>query len=275
MAESESPRALSEPPITLVLPYFNEAGYIAATLESLAVQTDRRFALVLVDNASTDNSAKIARQSCKGMLDVSTEFMTEEQAGKIFALRSGIAAVRTRYVATLDADTIYPVDYVARMLREFEEGENVAAVLAFDLPAGAEPVASSKQRLFADFLPSKCHTGGFGQAFDASKLAECGGFDPELWPYVLEDHEIIHRIGKLGRLAYAADHICYPSDRRNDRSDCSWTFAERVLYKVMPASVMDWLFYKFLAGRFERRGLRNIKLRDQGWQNSEESIGAG
>ena len=255
--------------LTLVMPYYNEAGYITPTLHSIAQQTDRRFQLVLVNNASTDESEQLARKACQSMTDIAVQFLDENQPAKIFALQTGLAEAGTAYVATLDADTIYPPDYVARILREFAAGEGVAAVLAFDHLAGVEGLqATSRQRLFADYFPSKCHTGGFGQAFDRAMLEECGGVDPERWPYVLEDHEIIHRIGKLGSLAYAPDHICAPSDRRSDRSDCSWTTFERIAYKLMPAARMDWFFYSFLTKRFERRGLRNIKLRDQAWLKS-------
>lgn len=255
--------------LTLVMPYYNEAGYITRTLRSIAQQTDRRFQMILVNNASTDESEQLAREACRSMSDIAVQFLSEDHPGKIFALRTGLAEAATPYVATMDADTIYPPDYVARILREFAARKGVAAVLAFDRPAGAETLlATSRQRLFADYFPGKCHTGGFGQAFDRIMLEQCGGFASDLWPYVLEDHEIIHRIGKLGSLAYAPDHVCSPSDRRSDRSDCSWTTFERIAYKLMPAARMDWFFYAFLANRFERRGLRNIKLRDQAWQDS-------
>lgn len=262
---------MSEPLITLVLPYYNEADYLPATLASLAAQSDRRFRLVLVDNNSTDSSAGLARDGSAAMPDIGVEFLTEAQPGKIFALRTGIASVRTPWLATLDADTIYPPNYVARILREVAAQPPAVCVLAFGLPAGAPETASSRLRFYADFLPRKCHTGGYGQAFNTAALAEAGGFDPQRWPFVLEDHEIIHRMLGQGTLAYAIDHVCYPSDRRSDRSDCSWTVLERVLYKLMPQRWMDWFFYSFLAQRFSRRGLSNIKLRDQQWQSGGQA----
>ena len=272
MFESEGVRAVSKALITLVLPYYNEAEFIVATLTSLAKQTDRRFELTLVNNASTDESEALARDACTAMPDIKVSFLSEAEPGKIFALRTGIAAASTRYVATLDADTIYPPDYVARTLSGFSDRAGVAAVLAFDRLAREPEKASAKQKLFADYLPRKCHTGGFGQAFDAILLAESGGFDPQKWPYVLEDHEIVHRIGKLGDLVYPDGHVCYPSDRRSDRSDCSWTLSERIFYKLMPQAGMDWFFYRFLAGRFEARGLRNVKLRDQSRQPDQAPV---
>ena len=45
----------------VVVPFHNEAAGMLATLDALAAQSDTDFALVLVDNASTDHSAAVAR----------------------------------------------------------------------------------------------------------------------------------------------------------------------------------------------------------------------
>lgn len=268
---------MSDASITLVLPYYNEVDFLPGTLASLAAQSDRRFKLVLVDNASTDGSAEVARTACSSLVDVEVMHLTEAQPGKLFALITGLAACDTTFVATLDADTIYPADYVARTIALFGSSPEIVSVLAFGL-VGQAPVeadaAPRLQLLYSDYLPNKCHTGGFGQAFRLAELREVGGFDPEIWPYVLEDHEIIHRIGQRGRLAYERQHVCYPSDRREGaRDDCSWTLFERFLYKSLPNAAMDWFFYDFLATRFEKRGLNNIKLRRKIWQEKDVQSG--
>jgi glycosyltransferase involved in cell wall biosynthesis len=253
--------------VTFVLPYYNEVAYLGATLASLAAQKDRRFSLILIDNASTDGSEDIARNVCSSeMPDISVSFLQELRPGKIFALATGVKATTSPYVATVDADTIYPPDFCSRTIGMFNQKDAPVAVLAFALDKPDTVTPPLKSRIFAQIQPNKCHSGGFGQAFDRAQLHAVGGFDPDLWPYVLEDHEIIHRIGKLGRIAYSDEHVCYPSDRRSDRNDCSWTSFERVLYKLTPRPLMNWFFYNFLAQRFERRGLQNVQLRQKNWE---------
>jgi len=254
---------------TLVLPYYNEEDYIAKTIISLAGQVDRRFALILVDNGSTDRSLEIAREAASKLNDIVVTFIEETTPGKVNALRTGLDHCETRYVGTIDADTIYPPNYVGRALRIMQRPSAPVCALAFALPLGG--VNSSQHRklaAFAKWIPEKCHTGGFGQTFDRQILESVGGFDPQRWPFVLEDHEIIHAIAKLGPLGYDPKHVCYPSDRRANRSSCSWTLGERVLYKIMPRQLMDAYFYKILGPRFERRGLRNIALRERQWLTS-------
>lgn len=253
--------------ITFVLPYYNEAAFIAATLESLARQDDRRFALVLVDNASTDGSAEIARDAVRlGLADIAVTWLDEPRPGKIHALETGLAAVTTELTGTLDADTIYPWAYVSRILALMDAHPAAAAVLALR-GAGERPAHSSwlQSRLF----PAKCHGGGWGQSFRTAALRRAGGFTAAIWPWVLEDHEIMARVGRLGILAYHRRHVCAPSDRRQDRSGVNWTIFERLLYKFVPAAWLPRFFHDFLGPRFERRGMRNVNLREQSWQPNQ------
>ena len=252
--------------LTIILPFFNEVDFLPATLNSLQRQTDRNFSLLLVDNNSTDGGAELASEIWRGSDDIQMSVLTEKRQGKIFALQTGLANVATRYVATVDADTHYPEDYVARIRRGFRSPE-AAAVIAYNVGSDKQAGPSFKQRFFARVTPAKCHSGGCAQAFNTMSLRAVGGFDPARWPYVLEDHEIIHRIGKQGRLVYANDHVCYPSDRRSDRGGCSWTALERIAYKMLPETAMDWFFYRYLAGRFARDGKLNDRLADQPWQD--------
>jgi glycosyltransferase involved in cell wall biosynthesis len=250
--------------LTIVLCFYNEEQWIARTLASLATQTDRRFSLILVDNGSTDGSVAAARSALKGMADIDARFISEPVAGKIHALRAGTMAAGTRYVATIDADTIYPPHYTATLLAMFARRPDASCAIGFGLPPnGVDGWTHRKLRFFAWALPRKCHSGGYAQAFDTARLMASGGFDAKRWPYVLEDHEIVNAIAKSGPILYHRDLYCFPSDRRSDRSAVGWTLAERIAYKLLPVAVMDRFFYNFLAGRFLRRGAANVALRNQ------------
>jgi glycosyltransferase involved in cell wall biosynthesis len=253
--------------ITFVLPYYNEAGFVGRAVASLQAQSDRRFALVLVDNASTDQGPEEARAAAKAFTDVDVRFLAEAEPGKLFALRTGCAAVETEFVGTLDADTVYPPDYVAKTLALFDGNPGAVAAFAFDRPLDAvdQRVPLSKW-LQVRLFPSHCHTGGYGQAFRTKELKAVGGFDPRIWPFVLEDHEVVQRIGRHGRLAYRRDHVCHTSDRRQDRTAVNWTLFERLLYKLLPDAAMDWFFHRYLRRRFAQRGMGTLRLREQAWK---------
>ena len=256
--------------VTFVLPFFNEEGFIGDTIACLARQTDRRFAIVLVNNHSQDKGDEEARAALDAMPDIQATILHEEQPGKVLALCRGLDAVETPFVGTMDADTHYPPEYVARVLAGFLRHPGASAVLALNSNPEESVSAHRARRLQVRLFPRRCHTGGFGQTFRTQALREAGGFDLKRWPFVLEDHEIVHRLAKLGPLIHPAGHLCHTSDRRSDRSSVTWTMWERLLYKLLPDRAMDWFFYSFLARRFSRRGLSNIRLREQQWR--EDSV---
>ncbi len=257
--------------ISLVLPYYNEVGFIEATLSSIAGQRCRDFVLILVNNASSDESEAICRTLTSTWNDIHVVHCQEHEPGKIHALRHGIAKVETTVFATLDADTIYPPDYVGFISAQFAIHQDSVMVMAADI-YGNSAAPAQRMRCWAILLlsklfPHKCHTGAFGQAFRTREFREAGGYDPNLWDFVLEDHEIVHRVGKLGRQVYSAHHFCAPSSRRANRTAVTWNRFESLLYTLLPNRWMDWYFYRFLAKRFSARGLGNKNLRAQPWMD--------
>lgn len=257
-------------PVTwsVVLPYYNETGYLRPTLESLLAQELRGFRLILVDNASTDGSGDLARAITAAHPDIEALHLAESRPGKINALQRGLAAVSTEFVTFCDADTFYPPHYLRRC-NELFASSGAAAVMAMDLPQDHEGPAAQRKRAkvmaVSRLLSRQTHTGGFGQSFRTDILRKAGGFSAGLWPFVLEDHEVMQRVFKLGSSAYAPDLWCVPSTRRADRSGVSWTTAEQVLYHLTPFALKDWFFYSFLARRFAARALDNAKLREKSW----------
>lgn len=259
---------------SVVLPYYNETGYLRPTLESLFAQDFRDFRLILVDNASTDGSGDLARGLAAARPGIETLHLHESRPGKINALQCGLAAVTTDFVAFCDADTLYPRHYLRRCNDLFaSSGEDVVAVMAMDLPADHEGPAARRKRAkvmaVSRMLAKQTHTGGFGQSFRTGALRKAGGFSAEIWPFVLEDHEVMQRVFKFGRSVYAPDLWCIPSDRRADRRRVNWTLGERLLYHLTPFVLKDWFFYRFLARRFAGRALENTRLREKSWLSEQ------
>lgn len=251
---------------TVVIPFFNERAVLDATLTSLARQTVP-FRLILVDNGSTDGSADIAVEAC-GRLGLGFTLLVERRPGKVNALATGIGRVQTCYVATCDADTLYPPEYLHQAATLLDRGA-VAAGAYFVAPgAGADDHEKARRKLLraAALLPAQCHTGGAGQAFRTEVLRAVGQFDSARWAYVLEDHEILHRVAKQGKIAYGDSFWCAPSPRERDRDSIRWTLMERLAYHLTPAPARDWFFYGFLARRLAERRLTSDRIRERMFQ---------
>lgn len=276
-SRDETRRGLAEseltPDWTVLVPFFNERDYLRATIASLAVQSVP-LSLVLIDNGSTDGSADVARAACRD-LGIRHLLITERTPGKVAALHAGLDRVRTRYVATCDADTIYPPHYLAAAGDMLADPACVVTGAYFVAPNACEEARRHKAKSIlgaARVLPRQSHTGGAGQAFHTATLRAVGGFDPARWNYVLEDHEIIHRMMAHGAMRYSHDLWCMPSPRERDRESIRWTLVERLAYSALAPWAGDWFFYRFLAGRFARRRWLSQRIRERAYQSVESPV---
>lgn len=54
-----------KPTISICIPTFNRADYLEQTLQSITRQTQKPFEVIIVDNASTDNTSQIVAKYCR------------------------------------------------------------------------------------------------------------------------------------------------------------------------------------------------------------------
>lgn len=104
--------------ISVVIPCFNSASFLREALRSVREQSRPVDEIVVVDNASTDDSAAIARE-----LQV-TCISLPSNVGPGAARNRGIAATTGDLIAFLDADDYWTsthVEEVARLLEQYPE----------------------------------------------------------------------------------------------------------------------------------------------------------
>jgi len=114
----------------VVVPAYNEAAGIGATLHALAAQTDRDFTLVVVDNGSTDRTAQVVRDQAGDLrLHVVDEPRKGTGAAADTGMRFAIAHGAT-HLARTDADCLPLPDWTERIRAAFADGlEFVAGAL--------------------------------------------------------------------------------------------------------------------------------------------------
>ncbi len=255
--------------IALVLPYYNEANYILPTLEAIAAQDTRDFRLIIVNNRSNDASPAMVEQFLAAS-DIDYRHIEENTPGVVPALMAGIAQASGEFIGFLNADTIYPPHYVAQCLALFDANPTATSVMAINLygPPDSEHAQRRIRRvlLASRIMPRKCHAGTYAQAWRLDLFRAAGGFDSAIWPYVLEDHEIMVRMMDKGPSIYDAHHYCFPSARRTNSTAVSWNAWEKIAYGVLPPRAMPWFFYRYLAGKFVRRKMLSEALRNRTWE---------
>lgn len=104
------------PEVSVVIPAYNESRNILATLSSLAASsTMKAFEVIVVDNNSSDDTARLVALS--GAICIN-----ELKQGITPARNRGLAASRGKYLLNADADTIYPPQWIDLMIAPLETG---------------------------------------------------------------------------------------------------------------------------------------------------------
>lgn len=88
--------------VTVLMPVYNAAAYIAEAVNSVLVQTYTDFELLIVNNSSTDDTIAVI----KSFADTRIRLIEETQQGIAFALNKGLSEARGEYIARFDADDI-------------------------------------------------------------------------------------------------------------------------------------------------------------------------
>lgn len=92
---------MSSPKVSVIIPTYNHANYIAAAIQSVLDQTYQDFEIIVVDDASTDQTDKVMSQ----FDDPRIMYLVHKKNRYAAATRNtGIRASSGEYIAFLDAD---------------------------------------------------------------------------------------------------------------------------------------------------------------------------
>lgn len=97
------------PKITVIIPIYNGAKYIAQCLESILYQTYRDIEIIVVNDGSTDKSEIIVKQ-------YPVNLITQKNAGVSVARNVGLKAALGDYIHFLDVDDWISIDFYERMM---------------------------------------------------------------------------------------------------------------------------------------------------------------
>ena len=109
-----------KPAITVVIPAYNEELSIPACIRAIKNQTyDGPFEILVVNNASTDNTAQAAKNlGCK--------VVYEGKQGYLHSIRRGFNEADGEIIACTDADTLVGKDWLKRIVANLERPGVVA-----------------------------------------------------------------------------------------------------------------------------------------------------
>lgn len=188
--------------VTVVIPLYNKARFIRATLESVIAQTLPAAEIIVVNDQSTDEGPDLVRT----MAHPRIRMIDQPNAGPGPARNRGVSEARTPWVAFLDGDDLWllrHLEALARLSRAFPAAHALATTFERCTAGALGPVSASqappidrlidyfreplsREVLWTSCVAMRCDafvsSGGFG-AFQS-------GEDQDLWARFALDHAI-------------------------------------------------------------------------------------
>lgn len=139
---------MMRPLASVVVPVYNGERFLAEALDSCLVQDYEPFEVIVVDDGSTDDTARIAKRYAR------VQYVFQRNRGLPAPYNSGIAVAQGELIAFLDADDLWPSDrltlQVGYHLEHPDVGYTVGRHRAFLEPGVTRPVWLRERFLTAD-----------------------------------------------------------------------------------------------------------------------------
>lgn len=111
------------PKVSVVIPAYNTASYLAEAIESVLHQTYQDFEILAIDDGSTDDTAKVASSYAPRV-----KLIKKKNGGPASARNVGMQQAIGEYIAFLDSDDTWVQDKLAEQVELLERNQGIGLV---------------------------------------------------------------------------------------------------------------------------------------------------
>jgi glycosyltransferase involved in cell wall biosynthesis len=239
------------PSVSVVIPAYNEETYLPSCLESIRKQDyPGEYEVIVADNASTDNTAKIG-------LDWGAKVVYESKRSPACARQKGAEAAAGEIIAFIDADTQAPACWLSTIVSRFVREPRMVVISGPYAYCDAGRIAKLASygnfisiiidQLFRKAFNKGGAIWGCNFAVRRSALLEVGGFDTSIKFYG-EEYELSLRLKRAGKGGIIPRLFVLTSARRLKRLGVvsqywNWIvdyFSVLFWYTPIPENLEDW-----------------------------------
>ena len=204
------------PKISVIVPNYNNASYLKQCLESILEQTWKNLEIVVVDDASTDDSVAVIRKFSDRYKHIIRCIYNETNQGVAKSRHIAIQAASAGYITTLDADDYYAdpkkleaeINHVVHHKKKHHEDIIAFSNIILEKDDGRQIVLGNETNiaqgdLLMDILGRTCMIPR-DFVFAKSLYLSVGGYDTSLSIY--EDWDLKIRLARSCRYIYSGIH---------------------------------------------------------------------
>ena len=114
------------PAVSVIIPCYNQAGYLREAVESVVAQTFTYWEIVIVDDGSPDDTGATAEAIISENLGRAIRLLQKENGGVSEARNAGIRISRGAYILPLDADDIIRPTMLEKTVRLLDSDPGIA-----------------------------------------------------------------------------------------------------------------------------------------------------
>ena len=263
----------------IIIPVWNQPAFTKDCLASIAANTGEGYCVIVVDNASAQETAKVlddARSASRARFEI---LRNETNVGFIKAVNRGIAASKAKYICVLNNDTIVTKGWLEAMIETAESSKEIGVVNPSSNNLGQKPAPGEPIELYADKLRKSevrsvemATAIGFCMLIKREVIEKVGAFDEIYGMGNFEDTDLSRRAAKAGyRCARAVRAYVYHRENSSFKhlKDFDSGFKRnREIYEFRWGKPMRiaYILDRYDANTLKRFGIDSMRLaRDGNW----------
>jgi len=279
--------------ISVVVPVYNHAQYVEATLRSILAQTWEAIELIVINDGSTDSSSEVVSAFLKEHQHslASVKFIDRPNKGMVKTLNEGIGVSQGKYIAVIASDDIYEPNALKVLGGFLEQNSDYVLAVGDNRLMDDEgrkcfwgkkknnvyTESEAKFKTFGDFLKSSRPEIDFstidfgsyesllrgnyvpnGYVFSRKAFESFGGYDDRS---LIDDHNLMLNMAKCGRIKFIDDVLF--SYRWHAKNTIKTLSKERCLMQSVLKLEKD----------YSESNLEYWKIWKEEWSNSQERTG--
>lgn len=205
-----------KPFISVCMPSYNQGNLIGESIESVLNQTYENFELIILDNASTDNSIDVIRSYTDPRIRL---YQNEQNIGCYNNCNKAIEYARGEFIAFLHSDDLYDKNFLEEIVKAYNTNPDkkifLSAIYKMDQLLGTlspcYPYKSSGVKTQKEVLIGLAYENNIGNGISVVIHKDCinkvGGFNSE-FSYAA-DYDLFMRLANEYEFVYINKALAY------------------------------------------------------------------